>query len=249
MKTRGQVAQKFKQTKFRHIKREIRRLLKQTAPNCQNNRTLDLDLGPVGVCALDCEICDARCGDRAPDCADWIPRYDAEEAKESLRNFFQTRSVAEISVRFPDVAALLWVLIEDGADDPQEAPLFPGGLPTDEFFGVQVWVDSDEELETLREGSKPYLVAHEVVRMLTQELGEKPEDLLVKARNLQEDLDRAGAEIAGLKQKTGDLEGKVSVLEGEVQIKSEEIQKLLTRLESPTTISESRSWWRSLWPF
>ena len=69
--------------------------------------------------------------------------------------------VAEIAVRFPDVAARLWVLVENGTGDPQEAPLLPGALPTDEFFGVQLWVDSEEELDTLREASKPYLAAYE----------------------------------------------------------------------------------------
>lgn len=245
MKTRGQIAQKLKQTKFRHIKREVRSLLRRSAPNCKNNRSLDLEIGPVGVCALDCEVCDARFGDRAPQCEKWDPRYDSGEVKESLRNFFQTRSVAEIAVRFPDVAALLWVLIEDGADDPQESVFFPGALLTDEFFGVELWVDHDEQLENLREASKPLLAAQETVQTLARELGAMPDTLLSKVRILQEDVSRSNSEVNDLLREREELEAKVSVMGEERQRRDDEI----ARLKSQVSTTEARPWWRSLWPF
>lgn len=123
MRTSGQVLQKMKQAQFRHIKREIRRLLKQTPSNCKLNRTLDLDIGPVGVCSLDCEVCDPRFGDRSQECGKWEARHQKEEIKASLKDFFKTRDRADIAVRFPDVAALLWVLGEEKPDFPEEDPL------------------------------------------------------------------------------------------------------------------------------
>jgi len=144
MKTRGQIAQKFKQAQYRHIKREIGRLLKRTAPNCKNNRTLSLKIGPVGVCSLDCDVCDARFEDRAPECEEWDPRHEKGEIKASLKEFFQTRKVPEIAVRFPDVAALLWVLADD-EEDPQAGPLLPQGVSLT-LGGAEVWVDSEEEV-------------------------------------------------------------------------------------------------------
>ena len=144
MKTRGQIAQKFKQAQYRHLKREIERLLKRTAPNCKNNRTLSLKIGPVGVCSLDCDVCDARFEDRAPECEDWDPRHEKDAIKASLKEFFQTRKVPEIAIRFPDVAALLWVLADD-EEDPQAGPLIPQGVSVT-LSGVQVWVDSEEEV-------------------------------------------------------------------------------------------------------
>lgn len=118
MKTPGQVAQKMKQAQYRHIKREIESLLKKTPPNCKSNRTLDLDIGPVGVCALDCEVCDLRFENRAPGCEKWEARHRKGEIKASLKDFFKTRTRAEIAVRFPDVAALLWVISEEEAANP-----------------------------------------------------------------------------------------------------------------------------------
>jgi hypothetical protein len=122
MRTPGQVAQKMKQAQFRHIKREISRLLKQTPPNCKLNRTLDLDIGPVGVCSLDCEVCDPRFKDRSSECGKWEARHQKDSIKSSLKDFFKSRPPADIAVRFPDVAALLWVLEDERPSLSEEVP-------------------------------------------------------------------------------------------------------------------------------
>ena len=61
MKTTGEVSQKLKQLKFRHIKRELERLLETTTSNCRfnyflkpasdsENKLLNLLGGGVHIC-------------------------------------------------------------------------------------------------------------------------------------------------------------------------------------------------------
>jgi len=180
MKSKGQVAQKFKQAQFRHLKKELGRLLKRQAPNCKNNRVLALDIGPVGICSLDCQVCDVRFHDRAPDCEDWEPRHQKEEIKQSLKDFFQKKTVPEIAVRFPDVAALLWVLAEEKEDDPQAGPL----LPTRDVLGVEVLVEEAGQMEEAVQRETRSLVDAAVGPVLFQ-----VEDLTQQVRALTEERD------------------------------------------------------------
>lgn len=145
MRPRGQILQKLKQVRFRHIKKELARLLKVAPSNCSHNRVL----GPedLGVCSLDCGVCDSQEDNRAPECEKFDPRYEKEALKESLSNFFDNRPVHEIAVRFPDVAALLWTLRDEGQVEVE--PLTDQELLF--LYDVPLWTDSAEELEALRD--------------------------------------------------------------------------------------------------
>ena len=143
MKAEGQIHQKVKQLCFRHQKRELERLLEKTSYNCKNNTKVDTQRAPLGVCRLDCKTCDPAVDDRAPGCPSFLPLHEKEQIKESLKTFFETRSPQEISIRFPDVAALLWAL------DSSSGALFPGALSTS-FLGVDLWVDSPDDRATLK---------------------------------------------------------------------------------------------------
>lgn len=129
MKTSGEVGQKLKQVKFRHIKRELEKLLETKSVNCRfnyflkpgtqnDNKLINLLGGGVHICKcpdLDSRICDNRLEDKdnATTCPYFSLRHDKEKIKESLKEFFKGRSISEIAIRFPDVASLLWVLEDD----------------------------------------------------------------------------------------------------------------------------------------
>ncbi len=129
MKKAGEVGQKLKQVKFRHIKRELDKLLQTKSVNCRfnyflktgsknENKLLSLLGGGVYICKcpdLDSRICDSRLedADAAQNCSFFSLRHDKEKIKDSLKEFFKDRSVSEIAIRFPDVASLLWVLEDD----------------------------------------------------------------------------------------------------------------------------------------
>lgn len=221
MKTQGQIAQKIKQAQFRHIQKEMKRLLKRSAPNCKKNRSMDLEFGPVGVCSMDCQVCDVRFHNRAPECEDWELRHLKEEIKESLKEFFQTRTVPEIAVRFPDVAALLWVSTEEG--DPQAGPLMVG-IPTSSFFGIPVWTDTEDEQAQLKHALAPYLRYEETVTELRRILDagtallvvEKVEQLVLKQAQHERDW------LA----KTGEA----AKLSGRIDAQAEQIRRLEGRL-------------------
>ena len=134
MKSEGQLRQRLKQMKFRTVKKEIENLLGQCSKNCrfnyllgslkQDNQTpLSHSLnGGVYVCKCpdyDLHICDARFveEDPAKQCPYFAPRHNAESIKQSLSNFIDTAPLAELSVRFPQISTLLWVLQED---EPKE---------------------------------------------------------------------------------------------------------------------------------
>jgi hypothetical protein len=111
MKSDGNVRHKLKQVKFRHTKHEIEDLLSPSPANC----TYNIGEGDFHKCSLQEQpmvICDKRYGglEVASSCPNFQPKYDKEQIKESLSNFFLNSSIPDIARRYPDMAALLWVL-------------------------------------------------------------------------------------------------------------------------------------------
>lgn len=153
MKSAGQIFQKLKQARFRHIKKEVEGLLKQSSKNCVNHTLVDYPNNPVGICKLDFQVCDSRLRDRADTCGNFSPAHSKEEVKQSLQDFFSRRSVHEIAVRFPDVAALLWVLEGEVLEDEQTPrpesgeEYFPGGILAGNLHGKQIWVNSEQDAQ------------------------------------------------------------------------------------------------------
>jgi len=241
MRSNGQIAQKLKQARYRHVKREIRRLLDRNPDNCKNNRTVKTPSGKLGVCKLDCQTCDVWL-DRSPECPDFDPLHTKDEIKDSLKEFFQTRTVPEIAVRFPDVAALLWVLAED--EDPQAGPLFPEGQQLATLFGIDIWVDTPEEFEALREVSENIIEGQKVLDSLASILDEEaPEVFPGKIRELLASRHQAEADS---EVKSRDL-GHVSK---ENQKLREERDQLRTQALVPVEeIPSAVPWWRRIFPW
>lgn len=142
MQTEGAIRQKLKQVKFRHQKRLIEALLARKPPNCKWNGRL---YGPSGhdddfvlVCRakwmrkvepgedVPFRVCDDRFGgvEIAQECPWFEPKYSKEAIKASFKHFVETATLGKIAERYPDMAALMWVLNgpskqeEDGGPEP-----------------------------------------------------------------------------------------------------------------------------------
>jgi hypothetical protein len=82
---------------------------------------------------------------RLPTDEDW-DRNDVQGIKKELREFFSAAPLHEIAQRFPDVAALLWVLAERDDED-----LIPEGTLVGSLDGVFLWADTAEKADRARD--------------------------------------------------------------------------------------------------
>lgn len=201
MRTPGQIAHKVQQVAYRHRKRELSRLLAEKPQNCVNNATVKTATGTVGVCRLDCKTCDAVVHDRVEGCPSFKLTHTAEELKASLTQFLRTAPIEEVAIRFPDVAALLWAL--DDPENPERGHLIPDATPTTSLWGVDLWVDTPEELEALSEIGRTYEEEQALLGALGRLLGVDSTELPAALHGLQkrlQELEQAvaakGAEVA-----------------------------------------------------
>lgn len=147
MRTKGQVKQQLKQVVFRHLQKVLRGKLKQSPATCRYNRELSLSPGSeVHLCGvLNSEgvprhvLCDARldaCTEMARECPLWEPIRGKELLKSDFHKFLRSGDRGKIAARYPDIAALMWVL--DNPEMPSESeisemavadpPVSPGGV-------------------------------------------------------------------------------------------------------------------------
>jgi len=145
MKSEGAVRHKLKQVLFRHRSKEIQRRLRKEPCNCAFNRTMDLPNGESVSFCLFSELnpdeepptvllmqgggsgpalCDEKHGglDQAKECDKFEPMDGPGEIKAEFKDFVETADRAQIAFRYPDAAALLWVLDEgvEGIDVEEE---------------------------------------------------------------------------------------------------------------------------------
>lgn len=124
MKTRGQLIQKIKQVRFRYLKKFLEKCLSQTSTNCVYNRASSFDVGAtssVCVCGYGIEQngwkaqpCDKRLNpELAENCSKFQLLNTKEELKEEFNVSLDALPLPAIASKFPDLAALLWVLSED----------------------------------------------------------------------------------------------------------------------------------------
>jgi hypothetical protein len=126
MKSEGQIKHKLSQVRFRHLKRELRTGLSRKSLNCQFNGTVDLPgRACLGVCLYKAEdpsvwnggACDESISDRASRC----PLFECLNTKDLIRDefdsFLEKADRAQIAARYPDMAALLWALDLEKAED------------------------------------------------------------------------------------------------------------------------------------
>jgi len=80
-----------------------------------------------------------------PSDEDW-PKTEVNEIKDQYREFFQETPLHQIASRFPDVAALMWVL-----EACPDEPLAPNGTMVGAMGGVLLWADTEEDAHTARD--------------------------------------------------------------------------------------------------
>jgi hypothetical protein len=147
MKTSGEVSQKLKQLRFRHIKRVLKKALRRAPSTCVHNKAVEITSSNerIGLCCcpeLTLSVCDDVLGDRSNECSSWIALCEKEQLKQELKDTFESAPVSEISRLYPDVATLMWVLSE--SEDPRDS-LMPGATLVGSLGGILIWADTPEE--------------------------------------------------------------------------------------------------------
>lgn len=139
MRSEGQIRHQLGQVRFRHLKRELRTGLSRKPENCAHNVSVE-DTVRVRLCVLpepgyEYTVCDPNHGgvDRCSRCPHFELTNDKESVKDGFNEFLDTATRAEVAERYPDVAALLWVL-----DDPSPTYSVPES-PTPARH-VKLWV-------------------------------------------------------------------------------------------------------------
>lgn len=128
MKSEGSVRHKLKQVRFRYMKKELEQTLSVCSRNCMWNRTVSVGTTSVGMCghqAYANTLCDDNASEGAipNQCPEYKPRFSKSEVKDAFYGQLQNSTLPEIAYRYPDMAALLWVLSEDDEvpeHDPEE---------------------------------------------------------------------------------------------------------------------------------
>lgn len=127
MKKEGAVRQKLKQVMYRHRKKYMEKNLEPLPSNCSHNRAVKLPLlpgpGQIHVCRYveegvwNDKVCDLRFGGEkvARECPFFTCKKTAEELKEAFQSSVRKaidnqQAMGLLAHRFPDVAALMWVL-------------------------------------------------------------------------------------------------------------------------------------------
>ncbi len=242
MKPEGAVRQKLKQVRFRHAKRELEAALTRTSSTCKHNTTYNVPgVGEVGVCLLNQGVvCDAERGaDLAPGCSSYSCKNTKDSMKEALESAFDG-PIPEVAAKYPDAAALMWVL-SDEPPAPDALPLMDpfgeSGVLLGTFFGVPLWVGSEsarvmvgQALHTLIESE-----AH-----LRREVTMKAESI----QTMQEELDALQTEVQVVRERflrtekdlalvTVDLKGRVQELEDALRRVTEERDTLQAKFDLP----------------
>lgn len=133
LRSPSQVRQKLKQAMFRHLQRELQDNFKVVPEGCFHNHFTPIGgsherIGvcrfegtvPEGVVSPRGKVCDARiagCLMQARGCKCWAALRTKDEIKSEFRDLMAADR-GLIAARYPDVAALMWVL--DGVDFTEE---------------------------------------------------------------------------------------------------------------------------------
>lgn len=236
MKPEGAVRQKLKQVRFRHAKRELDDALTRTPATCEHNAVLDVPgVGEVGMCSLTRGVvCDAgRGADLAPGCATYSCKYTKEGMKEVLEAAF-TAPIPEVAAKYPDAAALMWVLTDENLSDPAPTfmsdPFGESGVLVGTFFGVQVWAGSVGERGLLATALNDLVESEVRLRHEVALKDEATQTLQTELDSVQEGVQGARDTLATLE---AELKGQVQALEDALRRVTEERDALQARLDLP----------------
>lgn len=130
MKTEGAIRHKLKQVRFRYLKQRIEAALDRRPENCAHNGSLEgaVASDTVRVCFAQIDVparkvvlCDERFGGcaRAEGCSLFDARQSKADVKFEFYSELEGMSFPEIAYNYPDMAALLWVLADEGLEVPK----------------------------------------------------------------------------------------------------------------------------------
>ena len=121
MKKEGKIKHKLKQVTFRTIKKEVRKATSKKPCNCKHSGLVKGQAGEklFYVCLLESEkpkqwegmICDPSIPNTCPF---FKPHNTPEEIEDQVNGILQSGNIGDIASNYPDIAALLWVLSEEG---------------------------------------------------------------------------------------------------------------------------------------
>ena len=132
MKSEGKIKHKLKQVKHRITRKEVRRNTSKKPCNCKNSGVVRGHASEplFHVCLMDSDkpdewegmICD---GSVPNTCPFFKPRKSKKEIEAEVEQVLNSGDMGMIASKFPDIAALLWVLAgvepedieEDNSDD------------------------------------------------------------------------------------------------------------------------------------
>ena len=133
MKTEGAIRHKLKQVRFRYLKQCIEAALERRPENCTHNGategvpasdTVRVCFAQIDVPGRKVVLCDERFGGcaRAEACPSFTSRHDKANVKEEFYAELEWMSFPEIAYNYPDMAALLWVIADEGLEVPPPDP-------------------------------------------------------------------------------------------------------------------------------
>ena len=125
----GKIYQRFKQLKFRHLKRFLEDHLSKKSSNCVYNRPTTFSQGNcenVCLCGYGFEkkewlggACDDRVNPEvAKNCKDFEILYRKDDLKKVFHDFLEQKELSHIAKHYPDLSTLMWVL--DSLGYPEE---------------------------------------------------------------------------------------------------------------------------------
>lgn len=205
----GEIRQKLKQVRFRHLKREIESCVKVTARNCIHNVPLQVRGVEVGFCALKHVICDVAEGkDHAQECPNFGLRASKDEVKAAFQSLMDA-PVHEVAAKYPDIAALTWVLESEPATD-----LFPGSTLVGSVNGVLLWADTESEAKAASVEIDTLVgTSQSIAAVLSQ----------------MEDLD---GHIDDLSEQVGSSQRHVDHIEGQIRLMQDVIDNFLKEIDA-----------------
>lgn len=131
MKKQGAIKKKLKQVKFRLLQKAIRNAVSKKPCNCKHSGQVKGSANDplFYVCLQDADrpkewdgvICDPSVPNNCPF---FSPQLSEDEIRETFNKEFDglinEGDIGKIASRYPDVAALLWVLSEDTDGDEDD---------------------------------------------------------------------------------------------------------------------------------
>jgi hypothetical protein len=227
----GDIRQKVKQARFRHLKRFLEDGLSQQSSNCVHNNPSEAFGKVVGVCKIKHVTCDPIASrDLSGDCG----LYACRNTKESLKQDFaelMSGPLSRLASRYPDLAALAWIF----QDGPHVDDFHPGSTLVGLLRGIPIWADDAESAESVKQDLDVFTDVVDNVRGVNAQL----EEFDVRLTGLQRMLEDSSNKVEGIELRILDIDSTIA----EVAQISRSNHQLMQG--SPNLLQRINSWVKS----